>query len=372
MPIESNIADTHAENNILLVDDSKLVINLVSRFLEQSGYCVITAFSGAEGLEKARKLQPNLILLDVIMPDLNGFDVCTQLQQSEETAHIPIIFLTAETDTDSMVQGFDVGAVDYIKKPINPKEALARVRTHLKLQKLQVGLEKGIAQREALIADLSAFTHMVAHDLKNPLSTIMGFADLMQESYQQGDIATIETALPLIQQSGQKAYQIIDGLLLLANVRLKDVEYTAVNPHLIILEAMARLREQINDCQAKISYPTEWPTVIGFEPWLEEVWVNLISNAIKYGGALPEINLGFEKCADSALVKFFVTDNGAGLSEEEQAKLFTPFVRLHKKLPGHGLGLSNVSRIIEKLGGQVSVESHIGKGTTFFFTLPAA
>jgi signal transduction histidine kinase len=167
---------------------------------------------------------------------------------------------------------------------------------------------------------------------------------------------------------------VIDELLLLAEVRKADVRMQPVDMAGIVDAARKRLQPVIEQHQADITLPDTWPTVLGYGPWVEQVWVNYLSNAIKYGGDPPRIELGTNAAPDADLanghVRFWVRDNGPGLTEEEQEQLFAPFTRLgDRHTEGHGLGLSIVRRIVEKLDGEVGVESSRGEGTTFHFTL---
>jgi signal transduction histidine kinase len=164
---------------------------------------------------------------------------------------------------------------------------------------------------------------------------------------------------------------IINELFLLSTVREMDVDLTPLNMEQVVAEAQQRLVNVIQACRAEIVLPQSWPTALGYGPWIEEVWFNYLSNALKYGGQPPRIELGAELQPDNT-VRFWAHDNGAGIAPEAQARLFTPFTRLDRmRAQGHGLGLSIVRRIVHKLGGQVGVESEIGQGSVFSFTLPA-
>jgi signal transduction histidine kinase len=162
-------------------------------------------------------------------------------------------------------------------------------------------------------------------------------------------------------------------LLLLASVRkIDEVERDALDMTMIVHEAQERLRDMLAESQAVVTVPDHWPLAFGYGPWVEEVWANYISNAIKYGGVPPRVELGAEMLTDGR-VRFWVRDNGKGLTPEERAQLFTLFTRLDKvRARGHGLGLSIVRRIVEKLSGEVGVESEVGQGSRFSFILPAA
>jgi len=218
--------------------------------------------------------------------------------------------------------------------------------------------------------DLAAFAHTVAHDLKNPLSYIVGFAEVLREDYATMSDEELQRCLHRIARSGRKMNDIIDELLLLAGVRQMEVEIGPLDMGAIVAEAQQRLADMIEEYQAEIVMPETWPVALGYGPWTEEVWVNCISNALKYGGQPPYVELGAEVQTDG-MVCFWVRDNGPGLMPEAQARLFTPFTRLDEsRAKGHGLGLSIVRRIVEKLGGRVGVESVVGQGSVFTFTLP--
>lgn len=226
---------------------------------------------------------------------------------------------------------------------------------------------------QAQNADLDAFGRTVAHDLKTPVTVIIGHAQLLAQSYHVLDRATIDRDLQVITQASIKMASIINELLLLAQVR--DAAALAITPLAmgsLIQEATRRLAQPIAETQAAIVGPRDWPIALGYAPWVEVVWVNYISNAIKYGGSPPSVEVGADPPA-GGMVRFWVRDNGPGIPKEQQATLFEAFTRLQpERVDGHGLGLSIVRRIIEKLGGAVGIESTLGMGSTFFFTLPAS
>jgi PAS domain S-box-containing protein len=238
-------------------------------------------------------------------------------------------------------------------------------------------LRQRSAELQARNEELDAFAHTVAHDLQNPLGMIVGFADLLEQRYTTLPAEDVAHSLRTIVRSGRKMSNIIHELLLLSSVRGIDVDVQPLHMARIVTEARLRLARPIQEHQAEIVLPDVWPKALGHAPWIEEVWVNYLSNAIKYGGRPPRMELGAavqEGRSTLPAVRFWVRDNGPGLAPEEQARLFVPFTRLAQgKPPGHGLGLSIVRRIVEKLGGEVGVESDgvAGQGSLFFFTLPA-
>ena len=218
--------------------------------------------------------------------------------------------------------------------------------------------------------ELDSFAHTVAHDLKNPISAIVGYAYLIAKKYSDVLGEDIVRYLNVIERRGQKMTNIINELLLLSRIRKAEVESHLLDMGSIVEEVLQRLEPLIEEYQGEFALPAQWPTAVGYAGWVEEVWVNYVSNALKYGGRPPSIMLGATE-HDNGMVNFWVQDNGPGLSSEAQSRLFTPFERLEQvTLEGHGLGLSIVRRIIAKLGGQVGVESEEGQGSRFWFALP--
>ena len=222
--------------------------------------------------------------------------------------------------------------------------------------------------------ELDAFAHTVAHNLQHPLTVIVGFADMLRKYHATMSPMELQEYLDKFVLHGLKMSNIIDELLLLAGVRKKDaVEMQPLDMDDIVDQVRGRLITMIDDHQAEIISPEEWPLASGYAPWVEEVLANYVSNAIKYGGQPPRVELGATAQPDG-MVRFWVRDNGRGLKPEDKGHLFKPFTQLNQDQDkGHGLGLSIVQRIISKLGGQVGVDSDgvPGKGSTFFFTLPA-
>ncbi len=243
-------------------------------------------------------------------------------------------------------------------------------------ERAEEALRRHTAELEARNEELDAFAHTVAHDLKGPLSAMLGLAGVLPRTWHTTPPEEMEEYLHIIANTSKKMNNIIDELLLLASIRKEEVQATPLDMDSIVAEAQQRLGYIIEEYQAEIILPAEWPSAMGYAPWIEEVWVNYISNAIKYGGRPPRVELGAdlpgERDTGEETVRFWVRDNGSGLSPEEQARLFTPFTQLHQvRAEGHGLGLSIVQRIMKKLGGQVEVQSQAGQGSTFTFILPA-
>jgi signal transduction histidine kinase len=369
---------TKRPTTILIVDDVPSNVSVLFDFLTTHDFEVSVAQSGESALQLVDYEIPDLILLDVMMPGMDGLETCQQFKSNPKTQAIPIIFMTALAETIDKIKGFQAGAVDYITKPFQQEEVLARINTHLTIHQLQQQLHEKNSTLElqnielaAKNTELDTFARTVAHDLKNPLQSLVGFADLLLDTL----VARIESEeleyLQYISQSGQKMLEIIDSLLLLARVSQQEIESTPLNMPEIITQVQQRLAPLIKACQGEIILPADWPIAQGYALWVEEIWVNYLSNGLKYSGQPPRLELGATPHKNK--IRFWVRDNGTGLSLPDQTKLFHPFIRLsqNQTQEGHGLGLSIVRRIVERLGGEVGIESQPGQGCLFYFTLPA-
>jgi PAS domain S-box-containing protein len=281
----------------------------------------------------------------VVDGELHDFEVkCHQVKDKNNTL-IGNIFLLTDITTKKMIL-----------------EAIADSNKRRKIE---------ITEKEKLILDLDAYARSVAHDLKNPVSTVVSLSELIKISLSENKMDEVFEMVGMVQDQSKKMIRIIDDLLILSRIRKEDIKIVPVDIHQILTEVMFRLQEEIKKYNASFEIPGNWPGVLGHKQWIEEVWMNLISNAIRYGGTPPVIKLGFEK-ETNLMYRFWIKDNGNGLPSESLKKIFTDFERLGRKdIQGHGLGLSIVKRIIEKLGGDVKVESPYkpGEGCTFSFTL---
>jgi signal transduction histidine kinase len=240
------------------------------------------------------------------------------------------------------------------------------------LEELAVQLQEANDLLGAHNAELDAFGHTVAHDLKNPLTTIMGLSQLLEIHIDRIAVPEARAKLQQIGRVCEEMAKLIDDLMLLSHLRQTEVADVApLDMALLVERALDRLAPEIRQSGATVIRPETWPEAAGYGPWVEQAWVNYISNALKYGGQPPRVELGAEK--EGEMARFWVQDNGAGLDREAQQQLFTPFTRLSGvEVGGHGLGLSIVRRIVQNLGGEAGVESAgvAGAGCTFYFTLP--
>jgi signal transduction histidine kinase len=235
-----------------------------------------------------------------------------------------------------------------------------------------IELEKAISEKTTALEELDAFAHTVAHDLKNPLGIIVTYTDLLFREAADMKPEELGKVGQAMRRMARKAISIIEGLLLLSSVRKGQVKMVPLDMTEVVTEVQERLEVMMAEYHGEIVWPKTWPAALGYAPWIEQVWVNYLSNGFKYGGQPPHLECGATP-QDDGMIRFWVRDNGDGLAPEAQVSLFTEFTRLGKvRVEGQGLGLSIAKRIVEKLGGQVGIESELGRGSTFFFTLPAS
>jgi signal transduction histidine kinase len=355
---------------ILIVEDDYVVSEMIRGLSEQIGYTVVgEAANGNEAIEATQSLRPDVVIMDIRMPDMDGIEAARRIQERCPT---PVVVLTAYETPELVEQAAEAGVGAYLTKPPIARDveraitiATARFRDMMELRRLNEDLE---ARNE----ELDAYAHTVAHDLQNPLSLLIGYSEALLKYRETMSEEELEGCLRTLEQTGRSMSRTVDQLLLLGRARTMEVEMKPLDMASIVTEAQRHLAHMIDTYQAEITVPNNWPIALGHGPWIEEVWVNYLTNAIKYGGRPPHLELGATMNPDGT-VRFWVRDNGPGIKPEEQVRLFDPFTRPNQtRVKGNGLGLSIVRRIVQQLGGEVGVESETDKGSVFSFTLPSA
>ncbi len=353
---------------VLVVDDMPDNVVLLMNILSQENYKVLVARNGREAIQRTERILPDIILMDLMMPEMNGFIACQHLKENVNTAHIPIILMTALHNVEDKLHGFEVGAADYITKPFQVEEVLARVETHLKIYRLQKQLQEQSENLQKSNHELELFARTVSHNLKSPLSSIINVLDLTAE--ESTNAPATKKKIEWVLRVCWDMNGIINALLLLAGLsQQKNIEIQALNMNDIINDILKnRLRYEIEKKQAIIEVQENLPCSYGYAPWVTEIWMNYLTNALKYGGHPPKIRISAEILEEKT--RFWVHDNGQGLSKEAQISLFNPFIRFSQSEKGTGLGLSIIRQIIERLNGEAGVESEEGQGSHFYFSLP--
>lgn len=362
---------------VLVVDDQRETVELLTTILESRGYVVLSAYDGPQTLKMVATEKIDLILLDVSMPGLDGYEVCQLLKADKAVADIPVLFVSALNDLRVKVEGFRVGGVDYIAKPFHRDELLARIGTHVELRRKQLEIERLQQLEVARLQQTSDFKdnvlQMVSHDLKSPLSTLRNGLAILDMTIAAEIKANVRAskAVELIRQSTERMIALVRDVLDLARTEgrlVANFEMITLTPYLQRLveeAAVVAADKQItlrfvpppNDCRAMLA-----PQLFSL------VLENLLSNAIKYTHAGGQVSLTVEVV--EPVLRLRITDNGKGIAAEALPRLFEKFYRADTEQSGTGLGLAIVKTIVEQHQGQVSVESEVGKGSTFTVTLP--
>ncbi|MCK5876305.1 MAG: hybrid sensor histidine kinase/response regulator [Candidatus Marithrix sp.] len=356
------------QQTILIVDDNPENLGLLGYVLTKKGYILGFAPDGTTALAIVKKKHPDLILLDIMMPDVDGFEVCRQLKQDAISADIPIIFLTAKTEKDDIIAGLELGAVDYVTKPFNEKELLTRVKTHLELQSAKNELKEALATKDK-------FFSIIAHDLNNSFVGLIGLTSILIDNDIQQTAEEKDKHIYYLHQSAEKGYNLLTNLLEWSRAQTGSI---LVNQVPIVLQEI--ISQNINLLTTKtatkniiLSTEIENDIVVFADlDMLDTVIRNLLSNAVKF----TKTN-GFIKITSARLdnqIELSIIDNGVGIEPNDIDKLFrmdvcySTFGTAEEK--GNGLGLVLCKEFVEKNGGVIGVESEIGKGSRFYVRLP--
>ena len=397
------------QGTILIVDDMPNNLGVLLDCLNDTGFEVLVAEDGESAIEQVEYAEPDIILLDVMMPGIDGFETCRRLKETKQTKDIPVIFMTALSEPGDKVKGFSVGGVDYVTKPIQQSEVLARVTTHLSIRNLQkrlqqkndrlqqeIGerikveeqikqlnqnLKRRTIQLESVNKELEAFAYSVSHDLRAYVRRMMGFSQVLRNQYENKLDSVGKNYLQQVQTSAWQMNQTIEHLLHLSYVTRNEMFFEPVNLSNLARQIATSLQQTATERAAKFVIDDDI-IVQGDKRLLKIMLENLLGNAWKYTrkNLLARIEFGVassnqssnnKQTSSTANALYFVRDNGVGFDMADADKLFGTFVRLHadKEFEGSGIGLATVQRIIHRHGGQIWAEAAVDRGATFYFTL---
>lgn len=397
---------------ILAVDDREKNLFTMRQVLGELDAELITAGSGNEALSQTLRHEFAVILLDVQMPGMDGFETAALLRQREATRHVPIIFVTAISKEERFIfEGYRSGAVDYLLTPINPEILQSKVRVFLELhrqsralelmeeirrsrEELRVEVDKR-RQAEGELLEMSAelvraneelriraealeqsnlelkqFAYVASHDLQTPLRAISGFVQLLRRSYRGKLDAQADEWIERSVRGAEKMRLLIEGLLSYARVESRSCPFEPVDLREVFEDVKATLEASITDTGALVTMD-ELPVLAGDRGQLAQLLQNLVGNAIKYHGPeRPSVHVSARRKEQEWILS--VRDNGIGIADKHHGKIFEVFRRLHTEqaYPGTGIGLAICRRVVERHGGEIWVESEPGEGSCFFFTIP--
>ncbi|MEZ0368927.1 MAG: response regulator [Candidatus Sericytochromatia bacterium] len=360
--------------SILIVDDVPTNIQLVASILAPFDYELSFANSGADALAQISETGFDLILLDIMMPGMDGLEVARRLKDDETTGHIPIIFLTAKSDEDSIIEGFTVGAADYVTKPFNPAELVARVQTHLALKQTQDELRRRNLELAEAIQLKNRLLSIAAHDLKNPLSAVSGFAAMLERNAGVQADTDAPEMVNFIARAAGRMTQLIGELLDTAALEMGRMELNLSNcePQLLLYEVLLDNRPLAEKKAQSLEFSGSSSSIYADSRRLKQIFDNLVSNAIKYSPNGAKIQVSMIDQPEALEIR--VSDQGPGFTHADRSQLFGYFQRLSARPTGGevstGVGLAIVKQIVELHQGEISLESSSPQGSTFLVRLP--
>ncbi|MBI4248485.1 MAG: response regulator [Elusimicrobia bacterium] len=371
--------DREYSAKILLVDDQPEGLLAIETVLEGLGQNLVKARSGKEALWHLLREEYAVVLLDVQMPDMDGFELAALIRERDKSRRTPIIFMTAAYKSEDQVfRGYELGAVDYILKPIVPEILRSKVsvfvdldrQTHTIRRQSELLREAERRQHEKQIEDALAFSHAVSHDLRAPLRHIESFSGILVQTYGDKLDDRGRDYLQRLAGAAKKMMRLIEAMLQLSEATRVEVHREIVDLSRIAASLEAEFRQ--SEPQRQVDFIIQdGITAAGDSHLLRVALANLLCNAWKYTGKRARARIEFGKTDLDGLPVYFVRDDGAGFDMSHANKLFLPFGRLHARsdFEGTGIGLATVQRIIHRHGGRIWGEGRVGQGATFFFTL---
>ena len=366
-------------HTVLLIDDNKVTRTPLVAVLEQADYKVMLGGNAEEAMKLLHTMAPDIILLDVMMPGTNGFSFCRKLKKNKKYQDIPVIFLTSLSQQTDIVKGFDAGGQDYIIKPFNQQELLARVRTHIHLH--DTLLENKRLSRLALDASLSKseFLASMSHEIRTPLNSIIGMAEVLAEttlSEEQQEYVRI------FRSAGESLLEIINDILDLSKIEAGQTELEAIDFDLpTLLESVTTivsLRADEQETTIRTHIDSDVPFYLNGDPTrLRQILLNLVGNAVKFtskGQVEITVSTKSQSGPDPEQLLFAIKDNGIGIPADKQQLIFESFTQADslttRKYGGTGLGLTICQKLLTIMRGHIWLTSQPGEGSTFFFTIP--
>jgi len=385
-------------DTILVVEDTPENVSVLYHLLTQKGFKVLVAQHGKQALNILERAIPDLILLDITMPGLSGFEVCKILKSQKNTQEIPIIFMTARADTDDKVKGFQLGAADYITKPFQHEEALARINAHLNLHKLQKTLEERnhilqqqnqiletvvsalqktkLTAEEANIAK-NQFLANISHELRTPMNAIIGYSELLKEEAEDLNVTDLIDDLDKIGRAGRHLLDMINDILDFSKIETGKMELNLetfeIYPLIqeVVISAKPLIEEKVNTLE--VFCPDDIGVMYADLTKVNQIVFHLLSNAGKFTeqGIVKLIVL---KEDDDQWIRFKISDNGIGINPEQKQQIFQVFTQADgsstRKYGGTGLGLTITKRFVDMMQGRIHLESELGQGSSFTVRLP--
>ncbi|HBA59494.1 MAG TPA: hybrid sensor histidine kinase/response regulator [Elusimicrobia bacterium] len=363
--------------SILMVDDTPANLELLTVMLKVRGYKVRAAISGKLALQAARNAPPDLILLDINMPVMNGYEVCAELKSDEKLKDIPVIFLSALSETMDKVKAFGAGGVDYITKPFQFEEVEARVETHLELRRQKRRLQENLDDLHALEKTRDSLVHMIIHDLRSPLTGIHGFLELIREDEKKDLPKKLSHFIEEALKAAKQMIGIVNDVLDASKMEEGKMNLSPADCDLsrLMETAISGLDPLLEGREIRFIPPKKPAAVLADPDIILRVMQNLLANAIKFSpseGGIIQVGIG----SAGRLARVTVADNGPGVPPEYRQKIFEKFAQVDlpagRQKNSTGLGLTFCKLAVEAHGGSIGIDAGAGNGSSFWFELPVA
>ena len=363
----------HETATVMVVDDTPANLKLLQEMLQAKGYRVLAFPGGKMALSAAARNPPDLILLDINMPEMNGFEVCERLKADETLKEIPVLFISALTETTDKVKAFSVGGVDYVTKPFQFEEVHARVQTHLELVRQKRELQDSYNKLHDLEALRDSLVHMIVHDMRQPLTVVLGNLELARTE------PLLKDAIHYIGKASDSTRMLLETISSLLDVSKMEagrmtLEFSAADMRVLVSETIRMVEPLKGQRALTLVSPEEMESLVCDAHLIRRVVQNLIGNALKFTDRKEGIITVSIEIAAEDRVRVSVADNGPGIPSEYREKVFDKFFQVAARKQGEvystGLGLTFCKLAVEAHGGRIGLESDVGKGSTFWFELP--
>lgn len=351
--------------SVLIIDDDPKQIVIASSILKSENCSVLAATKCSEAFEVIKREMPSLIVLDIVMPDMNGFEFCKKIKSDPKTADIPVIFATAYNDSENIRKSFEAGGNDYVVKPFIKDELLQRVKIRIKLSRQNQKLKRSYEE-------LDKFCYMVAHDIRSPLYVIAQLIDIMKVQLKNGSVDEVEKICTMITEKSDKVVEMANSLLKFSKATQESSEKSAVDLN-VITEELFEDFKFIEKDRTIVFEKDDLPVVSGDKNLFKTVLQNIIGNAVKFTRTREKAEITVKSYKNKDEYEISVSDNGIGFDMKYAKDVFDVFQRIPDtavQFEGNGIGLSVVRKIIRRYGGDVSIYSVPDFGTTVTFTLP--
>ena len=367
---------TKDKADVLVVDDTPANLRLLSRMLTDNGYKVRPVPNGKLALDAVAAAPPDIILLDVRMPEMDGFEVCKKLKEKEETVDIPVIFISALQEMEDKIHGFEAGGVDYITKPFQQEEVLIRLSTHLTIRNQKEKLKEQFDVLKELEAMRDTLSHMIVHDLNNTLQAIIGYAEMMLECMGTLRKEEMELYTQSIISNGRTTIEMIRAILDVG--RMESGQMQLALSQFSLPEVVTEVHEEIKclleqrKLKIKLEVPGSLPVMQADREIIRRIIINILGNAIRYSPEQSTITVTADQVGE--VFRIMISDQGSGIPAEYKERIFEKYGQVDAKKTGRkystGLGLAFCKMAVEAHDGRIGVSDKVSGGSTFWFEVP--